>query len=127
MRTFFFIFVFASLLSLPQVTNAQSCSRATELVQKYEQGILELLHSKGDTNVYSKVINCQYRYAEKVWVIEHYISFYGVLSGTKYEAIGILTVGKNSANWDFVKGNEALYDWLLLVGAVYLLDEASKK
>lgn len=103
------------------------CSNAERVVDNHQDGILELLLSSGDTNVYTEVIDCDYSWWGDRTEITHYISFNGFWTGTKYEAVGKLIIEDNEARWFYLRGNSAMNEYLIQMGLLAAVTYAAEQ
>jgi len=125
MKTGIVKFIIAMFVFLYTMATSAQCSNAEQAVKNHQDGILELLLSSGDTNVYTEVIDCDYSWWDDKTEITHYISFNGFWTGTKYEAIGKLVIEDNEARWHLLKGNEAMNEYIIQMGLLAVVAYAA--
>jgi hypothetical protein len=118
-------FMIAMLVFLCTMVSKAQCSNAERVIRNHQDGILELLLSSGDTNIYTEVIDCDYNWWGDKTEITHYISFNGFWTGVKYEAIGKLIIEDNEARWHYLKGNDAMNEYLMQAGLMAVLAYAA--
>ena len=120
-------FTIAMFVFLCTMVASAQCSNAERVVRNHQDGILELLLSSGDTNVYTEVIDCDYSWWEDKTEITHYISFNGIWTGTKYQAIGKLIIEDNEVRWFYLKGNDAMNEYLIQMGLLAVVAYAAEQ
>ncbi len=127
MKTGILKFMIAMLIFLCTMVGKAQCSDASRILQNHQDGIMELLLSTGDTNIYTEVLDCDYSWWGSRTEITHYISFNGFWTGTKYEAIGKLIVEDGEARWHYLKGNNSMNEYLAQMGLMAVLAYASEQ
>lgn len=125
MKTGLLKFIIAMVIFLNAMTTKGQCSNASRTLRNHQDGIMELLLSTGDTNIYTEVLECDYNWWNDRTEISHYISFNGFWTGTSYEAIGKLVIKDGESTWYYLKGNNSMNEYLVQMGLMAVLAYAA--